>query len=178
MNKIVYYVASSIDGFISGENEDISGFLGEGNGVQKYLADLKKFETVIMGRKTYEFGYKFGLKPGDPPYPHMDHYIFSESLAFENAESNVKIKKLDLDEINKIRKVSKTDIYLCGGGLFAGWLLENEQIDILKLKVNPLILGKGIKLFGDSKKEYHLDLTDTEVYEAGLLINTYNIKYH
>ncbi len=178
MNKIVYYVASSIDGFISGENEDISGFLGEGNGVQKYLADLKKFETVIMGRKTYEFGYKFGLKPGDPPYPHMDHYIFSESLAFENAKSNVKIKKLDLDEINKIRKVSKTDIYLCGGGLFAGWLLENEQIDILKLKVNPLILGKGIKLFGDSKKEYHLDLTDTEVYEAGLLINTYNIKYH
>ena len=178
MNKIVYYVASSIDGFISGENEDISGFLGEGNGVQKYLADLKKFETVIMGRKTYEFGYKFGLKPGDPPYPHMDHYIFSESMTFENAKSNVKIKKLDLDEINKIRKVSKTDIYLCGGGLFAGWLLENEQIDILKLKVNPLILGKGIKLFGDSKKEYHLDLTDTEVYEAGLLINTYNIKYH
>ena len=83
MKKIVYYVASSIDGFISGENEDISGFLKEGNGVQKYLDDLKEFETVIMGRRTYEFGYKYGLKPGEPPYPHMNHFIFSETLNFE-----------------------------------------------------------------------------------------------
>lgn len=77
MKKIIYYVATSIDGFISGLNEDISGFLPDGNGVQKYLDDLKEFKTVIMGRKTYEFGYKYGLKPGSPAYPHMDHYIFS-----------------------------------------------------------------------------------------------------
>ncbi|MFT6336819.1 MAG: dihydrofolate reductase [Saprospiraceae bacterium] len=58
MNKIIYYVATSLDGYISGLNEDISGFVGVGNGLQKYLYDLKGFETVIMGRKTYEFEYK------------------------------------------------------------------------------------------------------------------------
>ncbi|MFT6336818.1 MAG: dihydrofolate reductase [Saprospiraceae bacterium] len=63
------------------------------------------------------------------------------------------------------------------GGVFAGWLLENEMIDILKLKVKPLILGQGVRLFGDSTKSYKLNLIDTEEYEAGLLINTYEIEY-
>lgn len=58
MNKIIYYVATSLDGYISGLDEDISGFVGVGSGLQKYLDDLKGFETDIMGRKTYEFGYK------------------------------------------------------------------------------------------------------------------------
>ena len=53
MRKIVYYVAMSLDGFISGVNGDISGFVGDGNGVAKYLADLVDFDTVIMGKNTY-----------------------------------------------------------------------------------------------------------------------------
>jgi dihydrofolate reductase len=57
MRKIIYYVACSLDGFIAGEQEDISGFVSGGNGVDKYLSDLAAFDTVIMGRNTYEFGY-------------------------------------------------------------------------------------------------------------------------
>ena len=95
----------------------------------------------------------------------------------KKTSSNVIIKKLDVNEIKKIRKESKTDVYLCGGGFFAGWLLENELIDLLKLKVNPLILGKGIRIFGDSKKDYQLNLIESEKYDSGLLINTYKIEY-
>ena len=177
MNKIVYYVASSIDGYISGKNEDISGFLSEGNGVQQYIEDLQAFDTVIMGRKTYEFGYKFGLKPGDPPYPHMNHFIFSNSLVLENAKSNVHTRKLDLNEIHEIKAQSNTDVYLCGGGTFANWLLENEQIDVLKLKINPLVLGQGVKLFGDSQKSFQLNLLESKTYEGGMMINSYEVEY-
>ena len=177
MNKIIYYVATSIDGFISGENEDISGFIPEGNGVQQYLDDLKDFETVIMGRKTYEFGYQYGLKPGSPAYPHMQHYIFSDTLTFEKAESNVHVLTPDIAKISGIREKSKTDIYLCGGGQSAGWLLDNEQIDILKLKVNPLILGSGVSIFGDSRRSFQLELLESERYDKGLFINTYKICY-
>ena len=45
MNEIVYYVAVSLDGFISGPNEDISKFASHGKAVDKYLEDLKKYKA-------------------------------------------------------------------------------------------------------------------------------------
>lgn len=178
MRKIVYYVASSLDGFISGLNNSISGFVGEGNGVDKYIADLADYDTVIMGKNTYEFGYKYGLQPGQPAYPHMRHFIFSGTLQFENADPKVQVKKVDIKEIENIQKQSGTDIYLCGGGIFAGWLLDNQKIDIFKLKLNPLILGEGVKIFGQSLQSHNLQLIDTEDYENGLQIMTYQINYN
>ncbi|WP_373518950.1 dihydrofolate reductase family protein [Pricia sp.] len=77
----------------------------------------------------------------------------------------------------RFEKTSETDIYLCGGGKFAGWLLENEMIDILKIKLNPLILGDGIRIFGTSSKEYQLKLMHNEVFNEGLSIITYQVNY-
>ena len=177
MRKIIYYVASSIDGFIAGNNDDVSGFLYEGEGVEKYKNDLASFDTVIMGRRTYEFGYQYGLKPGQPAYPHMKHYIFSNSLSFDNAAENVYSVKLDVTIVEDLKKEKGTDIYLCGGGQFAGWLLDNQLIDMVKIKLNPLLLGEGIKLFGSSQKKYELNLTEIETFDKGMQILTYEIIY-
>lgn len=177
MRKINYYVATSIDGFISGPNDDISGFVQQGNGIEKYLKDLQEFDTVIMGRKTYEFGYKFGLQPGKPAYPNMEHYIFSNSLLLDNPSSIVHVNNLDLLKVKELKYQKGTDIYLCGGGEFAGWLLDNQMIDILKIKLNPLILGNGVKIFGSSKKHNKLVVLKHENFDEGLQIITYGIKY-
>ena len=177
MRRIVYYVASSIDGFICGPGQDISGFVGAGSGVARYLDDLASFDTVIMGRHTYEFGYKFGLKPGQPAYPHMQHYLFSNTLQFKEQHPQVDIKKIDLREIESLKQQPGPDIYLCGGGQFAGWLLDHHQVDVLKIKLNPLIQGQGVRIFGDSTTAYKLALQDTAEYEHGLQIMTYSIIY-
>ena len=177
MRKIVYYVASSLDGYISGPNEDISGFVGAGNGVNRYLSDLANFDTVIMGKRTYEFGYKFGLQPGHPAYPHMKHYIFSSTLVFNNAAADVMVRPIDVNEIEAIQNQPGTDIYLCGGGQFAGWLLDNQKIDTLQLKLNPLILGQGVKIFGESKQTCKMELIRTELFDNGLQIMDFNIRY-
>lgn len=177
MRKIVYYVACSLDGFISGKQGDISGFVQKGNGVDQYKSDLANYDTVIMGRNTYEFGYQFGLQPGQPAYKHMHHYIFSNNLKFENCHTQVHNKKVLLTEIEAIQELPGSDIYLCGGGQFAGWLLDNQKIDILKLKLNPLILGEGVSLFGNSKQAYKTELLHTELFENGLQILTYHILY-
>lgn len=177
MKKIIYYVAISIDGLISGPNDDTNGFTAAGDGVSKYLADLQDFKTVIMGRRTYEFGYKYGLKPGQPAYPHMQHYIFSKTLKFENQSNQLTLCDLNLSIIKDLKKASETDIYLCGGGQFAGWLLENKMIDVLKIKLNPLILGDGIRLFGNSTKQYNLKMVDSQIFADGLAIHTYYLGY-
>ena len=174
--KINYYVAVSLDGFICGPDEDVSLFVGEGKGVEKYLNDLKEFRTVIMGRKTYEFGYKFGLKAGEPAYPHMEHYIFSDTLKIPRLHPKVHIERLSLERIIAIRDASTTDVYLCGGGQFAGWLLDRGLIDRLTVKLNPIVLGDGVPVFGPSTTSAVFDLTENKVYENRIQISNYNIK--
>lgn len=175
MRKIIYYVAASLDGYISGPDNDVSLFKPEGSGVERYLLDLREFDTVIMGRKTYEYGYEFGMEPGQPAYPHMEHYIFSNTLNFENPHAKVHIEKWELQKIDALKKTTGTDIYLCGGGIFAGWLLDHGRIDVLKLKLNPIILGRGVKLFGESTTQCILVLREREVYDHGLQILTYEL---
>lgn len=174
MQKIIYYVASSIDGYICGPNEDISMFAQDGNGVAQYFSDLKDYKTVIMGRKTYEFGFQFGLLPGQPAYPHMEHYIFSDKLELKQKADSVHIAKISVDNVCKIRDASPTDVYLCGGGQFAGWLLENDLIDELKIKLNPIILGGGVRLFGNSKMSAFWRLKENTTYDNGFQIMTYD----
>lgn len=176
MKKIIYYVASSIDGYIAGKNDDISQFKSQGNGVEKYLADLMNFETVIMGRRTYEFGYQYGLHPGQPAYPHMEHHIFSDTLQIAELSEKVHIEPKSIERVYEIKEKSNTDIYLCGGGEFAGWLLDHEIIDQLKLKLNPIVLGEGIRLFGNSNTKAMWNLIESESFQDGLQILTYEIQ--
>ena len=113
--------------------------------------------------------------PGQPAYPHMRHYIFSNTLKFENPHEKIIVKKPDLNFIKQLKKEKGTDIYLCGGGIFAGWLFDNGLIDVLKIKLNPLVLGSGVRLFGESEKEYKLELVKTELFENGLQFMEYSI---
>lgn len=176
MARIIYYVASSLDGFIAGDKDDISAFAQSGKGVDKYLSDLQDFKTVIMGRRTYEFGYQYGLVPGQPAYPHMEHHIFSNSLKFDSLADTVHIEQASINRINEIKKEAQSDIYLCGGGDFAGWLLDNELIDQLKIKLNPILIGSGVRLFGSSKTKAKWILRDSEVFDDGLEILTYDFQ--
>lgn len=176
MPQIVYYVATSLDGFIAGPNDDISLFSTAGKGVDQYLADLQTFQTVIMGRRTYEFGYQYGLIPGQPAYPHMQHHIFSERLKFDQVHPAVHIEPRDIERVKAIKASSPTDVYLCGGGTFAAWLLAHGLIDVLKVKINPIVLGSGIRLFGESTKTCSWDLQTSKPYPSGLLINTYTLR--
>ena len=177
MRRIVYYVAVSIDGFIEDSNKSSDKFIHEQSIVDFYLDDLKNYDTTIMGRNTYENGYKYGMKPGQAAYPHMQHYIFSNNLTFKNSDRNVKVVIPDLKFVQNLKDQKGSDVYLCGGGMFAGWLLDNELIDVLKLKLNPVIFGGGTRLFGSSSKSLFLDLKETLDFENGFKILTYDIKY-
>jgi dihydrofolate reductase len=84
--------------------------------------------------------------------------------------------KRDAQQILDIKKDATSDIYLCGGGAFAGWLLELGLINQLKIKLNPIILGDGIRLFGTSKQAANWQLTQQQAFEDGLLILTYDYQ--
>lgn len=175
MQKMIYYVAMSIDGYIAGPGGDISRFLYEGPAVSRYQADLLGFKTVVMGRKTYEVGYSFGLQPGQPVYEGMKHYVFSDRLAIPDHHPDVSFVALTLAQVKKIKAQATTDIYLCGGGMLAAWLANHQQIDQLKVKLNPIVLGGGTKLFGDSTLPLGCRLVAMDRFEDGMAIITYDL---
>ena len=177
MRTIVYYVAATLDVYIAGLEECIEGFVSACSGLDKYMKELSEFSTVIMGKNTYEFGFKFGVVPGLPAYPHMEHYIFSESAFYPNKHDLVKVVPREISIVQKLKKSQGGDIYLCGGGIFAGWLLDNEMIDLLKIKLSPVVFGAGVKLFGPSTKKVKMELLHEERHDFDLMMLTYKVNY-
>lgn len=174
----MYHVASTLDHFIAREDGSTTGFPEKGDHVDDYLQSLNNYDTVIMGRKTYEFGYDYGLEKGALAYPHMRHYIFSKTLQFDKKDDKLEIISNDqLEVVKNLKSEEGTPIYLCGGGAFAGFLLEHELIDELILKLNPVIFGKGIPLFGDCGKAADLALTDSKTYNSGVMLLSYKLIY-
>jgi dihydrofolate reductase len=176
MRNVVYDVAASVDGFIAGEDGDVTGFLVEGDHVTDYQQRLKGYDTVLMGRATYEGGYRFGLAPGALAYPHMRHYVFSKTLRFDDSPVVV----IDRDELSVVRRLKEedgSDIYLSGGGAFAGFLLDHGLVDQLVLKQNPVVLGRGVRLFGATGRAVVTELVDARTYDNGVVLLRYDVRY-
>jgi dihydrofolate reductase len=147
MRELVYDVAVSLDGFIAGPDGDVSRFPFEGPHVDAYQARLASYGTVLMGRTTYESGYAWGLKPGERAYPHLDHVVMSSSLSLP-AGSDVCVSREPVaDVVARLKAEPGPAIYLCGGGLLAGALAQAGLIDRLCLKVAPIVIGAGVRLF-------------------------------
>ncbi len=173
MQPIIYDVAVSLDGFISGASGDISKFAHNGRVVDDYFKRLGTYKTAIMGRKTYEFGYGFGLEPGRNPYPHMQTVVFSDTLKVpEPAEIQVCTRPTP-DAVRDLARTADGPVYLCGGGDFAGWMLEQGLITRLILKRAPCVLGTGTPLFGACARPVSMSRIRTGTYENGYLLEEF-----
>jgi len=176
MRHLVYDVASSLDGYIAAQDDDISAFPMEGDHAAAYQARLETYDTVVMGRRTYEFGYGFGLKAGARAYPHMRHCIFSRTIALPDA-SDVEVVQTDwLQKIDAIKSETGTDIYLCGGGKMAGYLLQQGRIDRLIIKLVPIVLGSGVALFDGVAAATHLKVPSVTLYKNGVTLMEYEVN--
>ena len=134
MRILTYYVACSVDGFIAHTDGSHDGFSQDG----EYFSDLftsfpetvpshlrdsmnieaenKWFDTVLMGRKTYEIGLKDGVTS---PYSHMKQYLFSQSMR-QSLDKNVELVADNAIEFVKALKSEPgKGIWLCGGGALA-----------------------------------------------------------
>ncbi|MEL6151887.1 MAG: dihydrofolate reductase family protein [Chloroflexota bacterium] len=176
--KLVYYIATSVDHYIAHEDETMDGFLTEGHHIMDYVQSLRDYDAVLMGRRTYEWGYQFGIEPGQPvpTYGHMQQYVFSQSMD-DYQHEQLHIVRDDPAEFTRQLKASEGgSIYLCGGGSLAGYLLACGLVDEIILKVNPVIFGSGIPVFGALKQTVALSLLDTKLYNNGVIFLRYAVE--
>jgi dihydrofolate reductase len=169
--RLIYDVATSVDGFIADEDGAFDGFLFEGDHVDDYQRRLEGYGTVLMGRATYEAGYAFGMEPGDCPYLHMRHFVFSKTLRLP-ADSDVQvIRSRDRTLVEQLKRDSGQDIYVSGGGTFAGWLADERLLDQLVLKVNPVVFGAGTPVLNSTRAR--LRFQDCHRYTSGVVLTRY-----
>ncbi len=173
MRKLKYYVASSIDGFIARKDGSFNDFVFKGEVVNDYIESFKLFDIVLMGRKTYEVGLKEGKTN---PYPMMKSYVFSRSMKQSPDEKVEFVSENGIELVKSLKNEAGKDIYLCGGANLATKLFTENLIDEIVLKVNPFVMGSGIPLFGEVIKPTFLELTDSKIYENGVVLVNYRVK--
>ena len=175
MHPVIYDVAVSLDGYISGPQGDISCFAHDGPVVEDYFARMAGYATAIMGRETYAFGYRFGMEPGQNPYDHMRSHVFSERLELPEKRAVTLHREASHAQVAEVIHGSDGPVYLCGGGAFAGALLGWGLIDRLRVKRAPVVLGGGTRLFGDCPVRPELRLMSQTVYDGGYLYQEFEI---
>ena len=171
MRKLVLSVALSLDGFIEGPNGEYD-WCGMDQDYD-FNEFFKRFDTIFVGRKTYEMSSAMEGGPAD--FPKFKEYVFSTTLE-KIKEGAVLIKGDIKNAVEKIKNESGKDIWLFGGAGLTTSLMNLGLIDELSLVVYPILLGGGKPLFSNIKDRIKLTLLDVKKYSSGLISVTYNIS--
>ncbi len=190
MRKLTYYVASTIDGFIASEDGSVDFFpVGGDHGpaitaqypetlptkVRESLGVDKAgstFDTVLMGRKTHDFGVRTGTSS---PYAHLRQFVVSTTLP-ESPDPDVELISDDpLTRVRELKREKGLGIWLCGGGELAQVLLP--EIDQIFLKLYPIVLGRGRALFGPGARlpePTRFRVSTSRIFEDGVAFMKYS----
>ncbi|HET9956800.1 MAG TPA: dihydrofolate reductase family protein [Polyangiaceae bacterium] len=173
MRNVAYYVATTLDGFICHHDGSLDGFLMEGEHVKDFMDSLQAFDTVLMGRATYDLGRKFGVTS---PYPMMRQYVFSRTLK-ESPDPAVELVSQDaVAVVRELKSQTGKDIWLCGGAELAAVLFAEGLVDEIIVKTNPVVFGSGKSLFTGPIRQAALELVDNKVFSNGVVVLRYRVK--
>ncbi len=188
MRKIVVLSFISLDGVMQapgGPEEDTSGgfkyggwtvpYWNEESNVQMSKQMGMPFE-MLLGRKTYDiFAGYWPHQKGEiaDPFNKTIKYVLSESplkLEWENS------KLIDGDVVSKIKDLKNQDgpvLQVHGSGDMIQTLLKNDLVNELWLKIFPVTLGAGKKLFADGTMPARFEMTDSTITSNGVIFANY-----
>ena len=141
MRQIIYSAAASLDGFIA-RTDGTADWIPPDPDVD-FAAMFSRFDTILLGRKTYEEALKMGgLFPG------MEVYVFSRSSPAGKHSGIEFVTGSPLELVLQLRKNPGKDLWLMGGGELAGEFLQADLLDGIQVAVCPVLIGSGIPMFG------------------------------
>jgi dihydrofolate reductase len=133
-------------------------------------------EAMLMGRRTYEwFAGRWPSRDGElaDRLNSMPKYVVSSSLE-QPAWTNSTVLKGDLpSEVAKLRREIDGEIVVPASSRVVRTLLEHDLVDELRLKIFPVILGAGERLFGETGGKNALRLVDVRTLDGDTAFLTY-----
>ena len=168
--RLRYQVAVSLDGFIAGPKGEYDWIVMDPS--IDFTALYKLFDTVVMGRKTYEMMTAQG---GTGAMPGMDVIVFSRTLPAVTRRG-VRIVNDDPRKVlPAIKAKSGRDIWLFGGGELFRSLLDAGLVDTVELAVMPVMIGSGIPVLPPGSAT-ELRLVDQKILpDSGIAVLAYSV---
>jgi dihydrofolate reductase len=185
VRKITVLSFISLDGVMQapgGPKEDTSGNFKYGGWVHPYFDDfagkvmgkqMSGTYDLLLGRKTYDIFASFWPThvEGWPQVNRITKFVVSKTLKKPAWENSVVIK--NTAELKKLKSSNGPDLQVHGSGNLIQTLLKNDLVDELWLKIFPLTLGKGKRLFESGAIPAAFTLTESSVSPKGIIVASY-----
>jgi dihydrofolate reductase len=184
MRKIIVIEFLSLDGVMQapgGPEEDTSGDFKYGGWTAPYMDEAggkvmqKQMEPAdyLLGRKTFAIWENFWPKHADmwPGINDGAKYVMSKTLKKSDWNKTTFIESVA--EIEKLKNSPGADLQVWGSSELAQLLLKNDLVDELWLKIFPVVLGNGKRLFGDGTIPVAFELLENSVTPSGVIIANY-----
>ncbi len=181
MRKIILDLAVTLDGFIEGVNGEIDWcIMDDDMDFEDFLATI---DTIFYGRVSYD---TWGNFQPDSNASETELKLWSEVhskkkyvFSHQDRQDN-KVSFICSDITNKIAEIKKQDgkdIWLYGGASLIKTFIQSGLIDLYRISVHPIALGKGKPLFEDLKERLHLRLIKTNVFKSGVVQLIYEANH-
>lgn len=191
MGKVVYWMTTSLDGFVEARDGSIDWGQPDVALFRQYTEDARRLGAFLHGRRAYEnmagFWSTVGLDPaapvtvgGLPPELLADFaqvwrskpkIVFSRTLASVGPGSRLAREDVSI-EVARAKREVEGDLGLSGATLAAG-LMQRGLIDEYRLFVCPIVLGGGKPYFTAVDRPIGLRLSETRVFPGGIVFLRY-----
>jgi dihydrofolate reductase len=146
-------------------------------GLEIVLAMYGEAFDVLLGRRTYDLWS--GFWPRAPKSPMADRLNAATKYVATHRSETLEWGPFEgigpdlVDSVRAIKARNGVDLILSGSSTLTSALLEHGLADELVLLVNPVLLGKGKRLFGEGTPPRAFALDSTQALPSGIVINTY-----
>jgi dihydrofolate reductase len=186
MGKIVISENVSLDGVIQDPAGDDGFRVGGWVGLLKDRPELGKLaldealgaEALLLGRRSYEwFAARWPSRSGElaDRLNSLPKYVVSSTLEEPDWSNSTVLKGDVVDAVSKLKHKMDGEIVVPASFQLVRTLMEHDLVDELRLKVFPVVLGDGERLFGETSDKKPLRLLDSRTVEGGVAFLTYEL---
>ena len=169
-STVTLHVVSSLDGFIAKHDNSVSWLENSGEvyegGVSEESAEevMRAIDCYVLGSRTYEHALQLGWPYGDTPT------VVVTNRELPSTRKSVEFYSGDLNRlVEEILAPRYRNIWLVGGAVLCQSFLRLGLVDEIRLTIMPVLLGDGLRLFGNSSTETRWRLKDVVAYKTGVV---------
>jgi dihydrofolate reductase len=186
MGKIVVSDNVSLDGVVQDPAGDEGFSRGGWVGLIKDRPELGKLaldealgaEALLLGRRSYEwFAGRWPSRSGDlaDRLNGMPKYVVSSTLEDPDWNNSTVLKGDVVNEVSKLKQELDGEIVLAASFQLVDTLMDLDLVDELRLKIFPVVIGAGARLFGETSDRRPMRLVDTQTVEGDVVFLTYEV---